>query len=313
MFRPTLFPALALAALIFASGVSASTASTAEPWLAPRGQAHPLAGQVLDSHGRALTAAQFRAALAASDRLLIGEKHDNPDHHRLEGRLIAERLEDRPGSAVVFEMLDDTQRVALASLVAGDSAATIRSKLDWPAKGWSFDAYGPLFEASLRGGRPIAGNISRPLINQIYAGGDAVLAGNPRFATVTVATAAVRASLLERIFTAHCALQSRQSLAPMLDIQLAKDASMAAAMKQQPVAMLIAGGEHVRSDTGVPVHLSAGAPSGRPVVVQLVEVVDGQTRLPAYVDQTGPADFYVFTAATEPVDHCAEVTGRAAR
>ncbi len=310
MVRPSVFSIIALAALAASSAV---LAATNEPSLTPASQTHPLLGQVLDSEGRTVAAVDFRAALAASDWLLVGEKHDNPEHHRLEARLIAERLEDRPGSAVVFEMLDDTQQEALATLVTGDSAETIRSKLAWPEKGWPFEAYGPLFEASLHGGRPVAGNIGRALINQIYADGAAVLGSAPGFATVATATAAVRASLLDRIFAAHCGMQSRDSLAPMLAIQLAKDASMASAMRQQGVAMLIAGGEHVRRDSGVPTHLAATHSAQHTVIVQLVEVVPGQTSMPAYVERLGPADYYVFTPATEVRDYCADVTGRAAK
>ncbi len=310
MVRPCLFSILALAALAASADVPAASIG---PSLTPASQTHPLLGQVLDRQGRAVATTNFRTALAAADFVLVGEKHDSPEHHRLEARLIAERLEDRPGSAVVFEMLDDTQQAALARLVAGDSAATIRTKLAWPEKGWPFDAYGPLFEASLRGGRLIAGNLGRPFINQIYADGEAALGGAPRFATVATATAAVRASLLERIFEAHCEMQSRETLGPMVNIQLAKDASMADAMTQQGVALLIAGGEHVRGDTGVPVHLSANKSAPHAVVVQLLEVMDGETSLPAYVERTGPADFYVFTAATEARNYCADVKGRAAQ
>ena len=118
----------------------------------------------------------------------------------------------------------------------------------------------------------------------------------------------MREYLVDSIFEAHCGRQERESLQPMLAIQLAKDASMAAALAQESPAMLVAGGEHVRAATGVPSH----AASTDRVIVQLMEVREGEPDAAAYLAQAGAADYYWFTPATELRDHC-DVKGRAAR
>ena len=287
----------------------AATPSLAADWLSPRLQDHPLAGVIVDAQGQPVEEASVLAAVGKATTAYVGEKHDNPDHHRLEAELIAARLQARPGSAVVFEMLDEAQAPKLAALSPDDDLETIRVKLDWPAKGWDLAVYGPLFQQALRDGKLVAGNIGKARIGELYAGGEALLADDPRFASVARATPAVREYLVDSIFEAHCGMQERESLQPMLAIQLAKDASMAAALAQESPAMLVAGGEHVRAATGVPSH----AASTDRVIVQLMEVREGEPDAAAYLAEAGAADYYWFTPATELRDHCADVKGRAAR
>lgn len=107
-------------------------------------------------------------------------------------------------------------------------------------------------------------------------------------------------------------MAARDTLGPMVAIQLAKDASMASAMADNAPALLIAGGEHVRADTGVPGHLQTRDAQASRVAIQLVEVVEGETSAKPAVHASGPADYYWFTPATEARDNCADVKGRAA-
>lgn len=288
-------------------------AMASEDWLSPRLHDHPLAGTIVDARGEPVAEAALTAALASAQFAFIGEKHDNPDHHRIEAQLIAARLAGKPGSAVVFEMLDDAQKPLLQGLSAGDDLATIKAKLAWPDKGWDLAVYGPLFQRSLKDGTLVAGNIGKAFIGQLYGQGEALFAGNERFASIATASEATRKHLLDRIFEAHCGMQERESLAPMLNIQLVKDASMADAMLGHAPALLVAGGEHARADTGVPSHVQARSGAASRVVVQLVEVAEGEASARSYIDQTGPADFYWFTPATESRDYCADVKGRAAK
>lgn len=286
--------------------------ASAPEWLSPRLREHPLAGTVVNAQGQKVPESELLSALASARFAFIGEKHDNPDHHQIELRLIRHRLANQAGSAVVFEMLDDAQRPSLASLAVDDSLEQIQAKLAWPAKGWDFAVYGPLFQASAKEGRLVAGNVGKKFIGEVYANGESVLAAEPRFSTVPSVTAETRAHFLDRIYEAHCAMAARDTLGPMVAIQLAKDASMASAMADNAPALLVAGGEHVRADTGVPSHLQVRDAEASRVVIQLVEVTEGKADAKATVEISGPADFYWFTPATEARDSCADVKGRAA-
>lgn len=290
----------------------ALAASATSPWLSPTLRDHPLVGVIVNAQGEEVPESELLAALASARFAFIGEKHDNPDHHQIELRLIKHRLVNQAGSAVVFEMLDDAQHPALDKLAADDSLDQMRQKLAWPTKGWDFAVYGPLFQASSKGGRLVAGNIGKKLIGEVYAKGESALAAEPRFSTVPSVTGQTRAHFLDRIYEAHCALAPRESLGPMVAIQLAKDASMASAMADNAPALLVAGGEHVRADTGVPSHLQVRDAQASRVVIQLVEVSEGETGSKPTLDASGPADYYWFTPATEARDNCADVKGRAA-
>lgn len=293
--------------------IPTQVAAADQAWLSPRLNDHPLAGVIVDASGRTVPETDLISALGTARFAFVGEKHDNPDHHRIESRLIQARLARQPGSAVVFEMLDDGQRPALAKLSADDDLDAIGSKLAWPQQGWDLAIYGPLFQAALRDGRLVAGNIGKAFIGNMYQQGEPMLAVLPRFRSAALSSASARSYLLDRIFEAHCGKQARESLQPMLAIQLAKDASMADAMLSSVPAILIAGGEHVRGDTGVPSHIDALQPDATRVVIQLIEVTAGQDDPREAIKQAGPADYYWFTPATEPKDYCAEVSGRAAR
>ncbi|MCX7041486.1 MAG: ChaN family lipoprotein [Gammaproteobacteria bacterium] len=286
--------------------------ATVPAWLSPRLREHPLAGVIVNAQGEKVPESELLSTLASARFAFIGEKHDNPDHHQIELRLIRHRLAGQPGSAVVFEMLDDAQRPVLASIAADDSLEQIREKLALPAKGWDFAVYGPLFQASAKEGKLVAGNVGKKFIGEVYAKGEPALAAEPRFSTVPSATEQTRSHFLERIYEAHCGKAARDTLGPMVAIQLAKDASMASAMADNAPALLVAGAEHVRADTGVPSHVRVRDAQASRVVIQLVEVTDGETGARAALDASGPADFYWFTPATEVRDDCADVKGRAA-
>jgi len=139
------------------------------------------------------------------------------------------------------------------------------------------------------------------------------LNGNPRFASVATTKKIAQKHLLDKIFEAHCGMQSRDTLQPMLNIQLAKDASMAHAMLQFSKASLVAGGEHVRSDSAVPLHQALGAPKASRYVIQLIEVNAKDKDFKSYIRAAGPADAYWFTPANAEKDYCADVKGKAAK
>jgi uncharacterized iron-regulated protein len=79
------------------------------------GRDHPLAGRVWDvAAGAFLSEAELIAKLSAANFVLLGETHTNPDHHRLQARIVAGLRAAGGFQAVAFEMLDRSQAPALA-------------------------------------------------------------------------------------------------------------------------------------------------------------------------------------------------------
>ena len=278
---------------------------------------HPLIGKVVN--GQAVFVDEQLAFDMVRQRrfVFVGEKHDNPEHHQLEQRLIQERFKGMAQAKqgrVVFEMLDTGHDAAIAQLQAVDSLTQMKSTLNWPANGgWDWLAYSPLFQEALKNSALASGNIDRPFISKVYKNGDQNFLGNARFSTAINPPEFLKNYLLDQIFKSHCGMQSRETLMPMLHIQLAKDASMASAMLQTSAAMLIAGGEHVRGDTGAPWHLRKKNPDADLLIVQILQVQDNNVDLNSYIKKAGKADLYWFTGATETKDYCAGVKGKAAQ
>lgn len=295
--------------LIFSMGASYAESQT--PAIAD----HPLLGKIVNAQGASLTQAEVFASVRQHRYVLVGEKHDNPEHHRMESLIIKARLEQdiKLRGSVVFEMLDDGQNAALAGLHSSDSLEQMHEKLAWPKKGWDWPSYGPLFQQALRSNALRAGNISKPLVSQLYKDGEPALSDTSRFSTVFSAAKSVKDHLLDQIFLSHCGMQSRETLNPMLTIQLAKDASMAHAMRTAAPAILIAGGEHVRPETAVPWHIRQQEAGADIFLIQLLEARPGETDINAYIKAAGAADVYWFTSATAAKDYCAEVRGKAAQ
>lgn len=276
---------------------------------------HPLLGKIVNAQGTPLSQAEVFSKVKQHRYILVGEKHDNPEHHRLESLIIKARLaqDSKLHGAVVFEMLDDGQNTVLAGLNSSDTLEQMHEKLAWPKKGWDWPSYGPLFHQAAQSSALRAGNISKPLIGQLYKEGEQALADKSRFSTVFSATTSIKNHHLDQIFLSHCGMQSRETLQPMLTIQLAKDASMAHAMRTAAPAILIAGGEHIRPQTAVPWHIRQQETGADIFVIQLLEARPGETDLNAYIKEAGTADVYWFTAATAVKDYCAEVRGKAAQ
>jgi uncharacterized iron-regulated protein len=299
---------LALAILALASGcASAHQAARPAPiqqWESPLLRDHPLVGRVYEVATRRFVLPDALVGrLRGARYVLIGEKHDNADHHRLEQWLIGELASTHRG--LVFEMLDESQRAGVATLTAADSLEAVRRKLAWPEKGWDFAMYGPVIQAGLRSGMAIGvGNPSREEIMGVYRQGEPALAANPRFATAATIGPTVSAILLDEIYESHCRAQPREELGPMVHVQAAKDASMAHALAAYPRAVLIAGAGHANKESGVPTHLGRVARGARVMVVLLEEVSDSGPSPEWYHDVLPGGDYVWFTPKLTDKDYC---------
>lgn len=276
-----------------------------------------LISKVMNSQAQFLDEQLAFGLLRKHRYVFIGEKHDNPAHHQLERRFIQERFADASRSnqgRVVFEMLDNSHEAAIHQLQAETSLDQMKQILNWPEKGsWDWRIYGPTFHEASKRSALAFGNIDRAFISAVYKNGEKNFVGVDRFSTALNPPDFLKNYLLDQIFSSHCGMQSRETLTPMLHIQLAKDASMATAMLQTEAAMLIAGGEHVRAETGAPWHLRKKNPQADVLVIQLIEVQADSIDLDTYIKKAGKADLYWFTAATESKDYCAGVKGKAAQ
>jgi uncharacterized iron-regulated protein len=123
---------------------AAEGCATQQPVLQPAngfthrlGRTHVLAGRVLDVATRELVApAELLGALNNARFALLGETHDNRDHHLLQAQLIQELAHRHPRPSVGFEMLDETQAAPLAQLSAAATPEMLAEQTAWSNSGW---------------------------------------------------------------------------------------------------------------------------------------------------------------------------------
>jgi uncharacterized iron-regulated protein len=277
-------------------------------WSAPLLQNHPLVGKVYSLGDKAfITDKTLVANLQKAHHVLIGEKHDNEDHHRLELQLL-ESLLNKPHTHVVFEMLTDKQQNNIASLTLNDSKDQIHKKLAWNDKGWPWKDYAPLIQFSLLKGAMInAGNIDRATIMQIYTQkNNDTLFSQARFRTSKNISKAAKDQILNQVFESHCQLMAKAKLVPMMTIQLARDASMANAMlaSEEP-SILFAGSFHTQKNMGVPLHLRQVTKQTSKTLL-LAEVRPNQQQPEDYASLS-EADYIWFTPKQVEKDYCNEL------
>ena len=267
-----------------------------------------------------MSEAEFTARVQRADIVLVGETHDNPDHHRLEATLLQAFSTTHHAPAVVFEMLNRQQQSAVdASLAAhpGDADALAQA-VEWDSSGWpAWSIYRPVFEASLAAHGPIlAAGLDRDAAMRIAHEGVAALdpALVEAFGLAAPLPAESQASMRREMSEAHCGLLPESMLDSMVLVQRARDASLAERLHEGASggrgALLIAGAGHVRRDEGVPAQLTHayGASS---LAIGLIQVNPEDTSPELYAAgfeaRALPFDFVWFTPRANDVDHCAEL------
>ena len=288
----------------------------APPWEAPLARQAPLAGQIRDvRNGRALTPDALIERLAAADFVLLGERHDNPDHHRLQAWITERLLAQRRPYALAFEMIDSGQSPQLADYLAASprDAAGLGPALHWSESGWpDWRYYQPIADAALSRGAPIlAANLPPDLVRAIAKNGPSALPA-PLAQSLQLAPdtdSQILAAHAAEIQEAHCGVLPERGLTPFALAQYARDAQMARVMADQwqqskgkTSVGLIAGAGHVRTDRGVPFHLARMAPGARVSSLAFVEARDDSA---TEADLSGlPYDLVWFTARVDDGDHC---------
>lgn len=296
---------------LFISALAYTAGSMAQDdWQSPLDRDHPLVGKVVDLRSQSVISPKMLFEdLVRADVILIGEKHDNPDHHALEKRILA-KLVQQP-TTVVLEMLDDSQANLLAKLNREDQGGQLKQYLQWNDKAWPWEAYGPLIELAVSSGFKLsAGNLSRDQVKKIYQNGSELLKTDERLKTALHIDDEVKQTLLTEIYEQHCKMMPKESLSPMLRIQLARDAKMASAIgdAQTQRVVLIAGAYHVRKDSAVPLHLALRKADKKLAVVMLMEVNADLYDYADYLkEHSAVADYIWFTPKSTDRDYCSDL------
>jgi len=304
--------ALAALSLLTACASPASPAGDAPAlsatlWQSELHVGHALTGKIWDVQANAaISQEELLAALGQARIVILGEKHDNPDHHALQRSVLTALRNAGVLSGVSFEMLDTRQQPALDFLARVDltSEEAVRAHLQWDADGWDWSLYGPLVLDVARAGLPIrAANISTDEMMAVY--------GAPLAAEVA---GALSQPQIERLYTeideSHCGMLPESQFPAMVRVQQARDASMARSLvgANAGVQVLIAGNFHARRDLGVTNYLPPGLAGV--LSVGILEVNPEEQTPLAYLQAFSdvlPYDYLWFTPAVSAEDYCASL------
>jgi uncharacterized iron-regulated protein len=291
------------ALILVAAALVLAGAAPIPRWQSPLGRDHPLTGTVWDLRGGTAFSItpEILAARAARHRyVLLGEKHDNPDHHLLQAWVLEALVAAGRRPAVVFEMFRADQAEAIARHLAASpgDARGLADALDWRRSGWpAWSMYEPIVVVALRAKLPlVAGNLSTAATTAVRrAALDA--AETTRLGLDRPLPNDVYERLAIDIRDGHCGHLPEHAIAPFVAVQRARDAHMAAAMRAAggDGAVLIAGGGHVRRDVGA----ARVLPDAETVSITFVETRAGMTAPPAL-----PVDYVWLTPRMDDTDPC---------
>ncbi len=250
--------AIAAAALSF-PGCAHEVCAPASEWTVP-------------GSGR-IAAPEILARTAGAQVVLLGENHDDADHHRWELQTVAALAGLHPKLTLGFEMFPRRVQPALDRWVTGELSETEFLKAsDW-SNVWGYDAafYLPLFQFARMNHVPmVALNVERNFPRAVRANGLASVPADQREGVT--APAAAGEAYIARLFAAYSQHPDEKGVKPartdpafmhFVDAQLVWDRAMAqalaAAAARDPAALVIGimGSQHVAHGDGVPHQLDS--------------------------------------------------------
>jgi uncharacterized iron-regulated protein len=266
MLRAALLGLICFGAAAPASAAAAETAAcTAGVWL------DPATGQ-RRAHDAVL------ADAAARGVVLLGEAHDDPEHHRWQLSVLAGLLAKRPVMVIGFEAFPAATQPVLDRWARGElSQKDLLAQTDW-RRIWGFDPalYLPLFELARLYRIPmVALNVERGFVARVGREGWTAIPAHERQGLGDPAAPAP--AYLDRLaasFAQHGPRAAASGAAPtpaqddpafrrFVDAQLTWDRAMAEALARArgragaPLVVGIVGSEHVRRRHGIPHQLEA--------------------------------------------------------
>ena len=284
-----------------------------QSWTSALYAQHPLVGVVWDTSKQApISPSELSLELQRASYLLLGEKHDNPDHHALQLAVLASLLEAGKLHSVSFEMMSEEVQSNLNDIGRQNFANEdeLKEFLQWDDQGWDWSFYGPLLQLALNSKTDIrAGNISRQSMSAVYS--DQEISKQWQFLGDEVLT-----RLTQDIDDSHCGMLPESQFPAMVRVQQARDSAMAKSLQPpsaEAVSVLIAGNYHARQDLGVPNYLLGehrGLQRTDIVSLSFIEVSPDGLEPQQYLEATAGVaahDYIWFTPAVSNEDYCASM------
>ena len=324
---------LCLSALILSGtsqiGFSKTTDQLANPssWKSTELQESKLVGKIWSKEKQSfITPSELIKALSKKRFVLLGEIHDNPDHHTLQAGIINALVKTQATKpALVIEMIkvDQMQRFNGYRNQSNSKAKHLGTALRWKQNGWpSWDIYLPIGEQIFTHDLEVyPGHTTRIMIDHLIKTDMSILPEKAKqvFKLDVKLEKTLNEALSEDIRVAHCNRLPEHVIPPMTQVQRFRDAWMADVMIQASYdkedkrrqSILIAGNGHTRTDRGVPWYLNLREGKNQALTVQFAEI-ESDTKSIKDLAQKSPtgdiaADFIWVTPTIKRGDPCQNV------
>ena len=264
---------LVLAALLIGSAASAQTADTTRARF-----------QTFDAAGVVATEALLDRA-AQADVVFLGEIHDDPTGHAVEGavlRGLAERAAGRP-VVLALEMFEADVQTVLDEYASG-----LIQERDFLAAARPWDNYAdyrPLVEFARANGIRVVGSNAPIRYVRVLSRGDSLAGLSAQALAVLPPLPVVPASdAVAEAFAEAMGGHGGDAMTGFLAAQNLRDASMAyrvaeaLAQPGRPLVVHVNGGFHTAGGRGIPEHLARLAPTVRTFNVQIEPAADVDAR-----------------------------------
>lgn len=313
-------------ALTMAILLAGGCATMERTWHGIVGGQNPLVGKIWDvRRQRFISQTELVGDIDEQEFILLGEQHDNRDHHELQAEIIRALAHAGRRPKVAFEQLNPEQNAKLAAYVElqPDRAAGLGDAVGWKQAGWpDFALYEPVFQAALDAKLGIVpANLSPDEKRKVDARG---LEGidDQIFRDLDLQKGlpqGVHAMLVEEIRAGHCYKLPDTAIPRFVAMQKARDAVMAhriAAAAKEGGAIVVTGAGHARNEWGIPHYLRRLKKDAAIATIAFVEVKPEFVKPEVYVETARPYDYLWFTPAAnraEPCEHNKAALEAAAR
>lgn len=216
--------------------------------------------------------------LEQADFIVLGELHDNAEHHALQDAILRELHKRGWLKQIAMEMLQPNQQQAADLAVQGgvSDLNELNTFLDWH-EGWDWELYGPIVSWAVAENVPlVAANLAPEELAMVreYA---------IRFSHELLPEEGQKLHR-ERFREAHCNTIDATTEERMLRVQISRDVRMANRLVSREGTVLITGNWHARKDIGVPNYMKVVRPDARVLVVGALEPSDAVLARPELYD-----------------------------
>lgn len=305
--------------VLFLASILLCACSSFYPWQSAYNKDHALVGKVWNvAEARFVDQNELIADVKERDFVLLGETHNNPDHHILQAYIIKSLVSLGRRPIISLEMLNMSQTDALTNFSASypKSSENFFKAMSWENSGWpESELYTPIIDEALTANLNISAvNISRQKTKNLMAFGlEGLTPGRIKQLQVDKPLPKITQDLLkDEIQKSHCGYATKDLLDKMVFAQFVKDAHMAwviSKSKKQNGAVLIAGVGHIRKDWAIPFHLKRLMPNATIATIAFLEVIQGGQTIADYSMNSEkisdiPYDYIWFTPRADNENAC---------